>query len=658
MFQSIRIKIIGIVSILFIIGMVVMTTISSIEIGNKTEDELIKQSEVLVNELNKSIADFLHMHEYSLLQLVTSPHLTEYTNDAEGEKSVEAAFAPILEVYDSVSLLYFATPDGQMQLVPHADLGDDYDPTTYEWYEESVKHPDEIYWTEPHIDRATGAFTIGLIKAVERNGEIVGVVGMDVSMEALEYAVSQTTLSFGGYAALLDAEGTAMVHPSIENEIIKELPQIAKMYKDELSGVIHYKEDNRNYINVYQTVPAHGWKVFASYDEHAFNEIGASMKVSMIIIALLVLVFVIGTLYVLISNMLKPVTEMKKQFQQVADGDFTVRASRQSNDEIGELSTHFNEMVEKTNRVISLIQHSSEDVRSNAENLSAVAEETNASSVEVASAVNEIAVGAARSAEDTEIVTERSQQQSEQINELTRVAEGMLKIAHETVAMNTDGQQQMQQMKQSFKISGEDLQSMSSVLDMLQTKVGAIGQVMDTITEISAQTNLLALNASIEAARAGEHGKGFAVVAEEVRKLAEQSARSTEEVQQTVQELREGARQVLTQAQSTHQNFNHQGTVVDTTEETFNEISTKMGELEEFISNIYQEVQQVTVYNEEVSATIETMTATAQETAAACEEVSASTDEQQHAIHSVSEAADQLTKLSEELTHTVEQFKI
>lgn len=663
MFTSIKTKIIVAVSVLFIIGMTLMTTLSSIHVKDRTREDLILQSEVLVHEIGSFVENFIDLHEKGLTQLANSPHVTDFA-DVDGDfgeyiTAMNQEFNSFLTLYDNSSMLYFALPTKEMLTVPNADLGSDYDPTEYEWYKEATAKPDKVYWTEPHIDRATGEYTISAIKAVQKNGELVGVLGLDIRMDKLAATVSNKEIGHEGFIALFDAEGTAMVHPESAGENVIDLPYVAEMYDYQNGserGDIQYTQDGVSRVNTFATVSSLGWKAAAIYDTKEIDRLANSMRFFMIIIAGVILLFLIAVLYLIINRTVKPIDKLKTLMQAVSNGDLTVRSSIASKDEIGDLGNYFNKMIEDTSAVIAVVNQSADDVRTRSESLSATAEETNASSNEVAHAVGEIANGASRSAEDAEAVTEQAELLSKEINGIERKAAQMEELATKASDMNASGQTQMNELKQSFGSWEIEMRSMADVIDTLEEKVKAIGGVMETITEISSQTNLLALNASIEAARAGEHGKGFAVVAEEVRKLAEQSARSTEEVKTTVNELQEGAKQVSQQMIETRENFHTQGHVVDETEATFDQLSAVMSDMESSIHSIYEEIQKVAVYKDEVSETIQTMAATSQETAAACEEVSASSDEQLRAIQTVTEAAESLTELSEELSKAVNRF--
>ncbi|HKC38071.1 MAG TPA: methyl-accepting chemotaxis protein [Gemmatimonadales bacterium] len=197
----------------------------------------------------------------------------------------------------------------------------------------------------------------------------------------------------------------------------------------------------------------------------------------------------------------------------------------------------------------------------------------------------------------------------------------------------------------------------SEVAAVLDRESREIGKLVDGITRIASQTDLLALNAAIEAARAGQHGLGFRVVAGEVRKLAEQSARSAEEVRSKVRTTQEQINRVVDAMQKGREAAKGVGTVATTVHGALDAIFADLNSTVQFATTFAAETENQTKRMREVLRRMEEVAAIADGAATGARQTSAATAQQITSLNELTTTSQHLSDAAAALSETIQRFR-
>lgn len=330
----------------------------------------------------------------------------------------------------------------------------------------------------------------------------------------------------------------------------------------------------------------------------------------------------IGSLLRSIQRLIDYIRGFADVTQKMAQGDFTVQVEVRSSRDV--LSTSFKSMI---NNLSALIHQLGDNAHQLVQAASGIAESS-----------DQISRGSKAQSDEVNQVSAAIEQMSATIFQSSQNAIDAKNVSDSAATTATDGSRIVESTHQGMQRIAEVVTHAASSIKKLAASADEIGQIVAVIDDIADQTNLLALNAAIEAARAGEQGRGFAVVADEVRKLAERTAKATSEVTNMIKGIQQDTMTAVTGMEQGTLQVNSGRELAERAGESLREIVTMAEQVTSRISQIAAASKEQAAAAEQIARNIEHISKVTGETAI-------SSEQSAHVAVSLSQQAENLQQI-------------
>ncbi|GAA2701669.1 methyl-accepting chemotaxis protein [Aeromicrobium ponti] len=642
------------------LSFIIILLIPSISIGftsyQKAQDEIKNQIAMSADE-NVKILDTFIMNFIKPKMADTNYFSTRLKKDFYNEEELDEtinSMSQYKELHPEAVAIYAGSENGDLVIYPRADLPDDFDATTRPWYQGAMEAKGQAYITEPYVDAVSGDI---LITVAQQLGDRSGVIGIDLSLSALSELTDNIAIGKEGYPFILSAAGSYLVHPSEKTGTEADASWTKEVLEKE-KGQVQYTLDGVRKEMRFTTNGLTGMKVIGTMN---LNEISSAVRPILLSTILFVGIFIlVGAVisYIIVRSITRPLNQLVLATDKVSEGDLTQKFDVKNNDEISKLGMSFNKMVQSLQHLINQVGEKAVHLASSSEQLTASSEQNNMATEQVANSIQEVASATEQQTEKVKESTAVVKDMSSRIQQIMLNTNIVAKTANETNEVVVKGNSAIDLSTSQMKNINKTVSELGSIVHTLGKRSEEIGQIVNVISEIADQTNLLALNAAIEAARAGEHGRGFAVVADEVRKLAEQSSKSTESIRELISTIQTDTNSAINSMEKGTAEVekgidlvNNAGDAFSHIQQFADTVSSQIAEVSASIKDMAEGADQVV----EIVSAIEEIAAV---TTSESQDVSAATEEQLASMEEIAASAASLSGMAEELLDSIKKFKV
>ncbi|BDW96876.1 MULTISPECIES: methyl-accepting chemotaxis protein [Thalassospira] len=401
---------------------------------------------------------------------------------------------------------------------------------------------------------------IGHYHALEQSGEMT----TEEAQNAAKGAVAALRYDEKNYFFVFDHTPVLLIHDIKKDLVGKNLTdnvdgsgkflyrEFVRVAEEKGEGFVDYtykvpnSDDLRPKLSFVKDFKPWGWIVATGIYIDDVNAVFMQIMLVMGGVALAILVAVVGVSLMISRGITRPLFDISENMLRLSQGDHNIEVNyTHQKSEIGDLARAMDIFKSKTIEM--------EEMRTQREEQERIAEEDKRAALRkmadsfeasVGQVVAQVIEASGNMQSSANAMTDTSKQVGERSTVVSAASQEMSTNV-ETVAsaaeeLSTSIAEISNQVAQSATIAKGAVQTSEEThqkIELLAEAANQIGEVVSLITDIAEQTNLLALNATIEAARAGDAGKGFAVVANEVKNLANQTAKATEDIRSQVSDI-------------------------------------------------------------------------------------------------------------------------
>lgn len=635
--KSIRTKIMVTFSLVCIISLLVSMLISGLK-TSQMADKLHDRELIISAELYSEKCNEWFENASSFLQPMAA-FMEQQTKSGANAVEIREYNENLNNQCDFTTNMYSANLNGTFYdgtgWIPEAG----WDFSGREWFSRPQKENGLVYGS-PYIDTVTGNLVSYISKPYYNNGQIAGVVSMDISLSKLEELIAgYAAASNVDYFILTDSDGNIIMH---ENDEFLPVNDSVKNISGVLDGNYPKVAQNDSSMKDYDGKSVYlssspigdtGWTLYAVQSASVYTEDSRNLIMLLCVITLAAAVVAIFFTFVVSKSISEPIINVKNAAERMAEGYFDVKIDCNTNDETGILANSMQKLCTTTNNILEDLKHIMrgleagnltmlskdgsmykgdflaliESIRRFKNRLTEIIENINDASEQVLSGSEHVSSGAQGLSQGTTEQASSIQQLSATINEINNKVNENARSAQSAMEKSNENGREMHHVS-------EKMNDLVSAMSETKECSDQIGKIIKSIEDIAFQTNILALNAAVEAARAGTAGKGFAVVADEVRNLAAKSAEAAKNtstlIENTIASVERGDKLV-----------NDVANVMTMVTESSQQITALNTNICNSSSELAGSIAQVNQGVEQISSVVQTNAATSEQSAAASEQL-------------------------------------